>query len=86
MNQTCYLVALIDKETAKVERVGLYSQARPTHRLDKAQAVLETMRAPTFAAAYDKMLRMLSAPYWDWVRPFLALPFGTTIPQLEEES
>lgn len=86
MNQTCYLVALIDMETAKVESVGLYSQARPTHHLDKAQAVLETTRAQTFSWAYGKMLRVLADPHWNWVRPLLTLPVGTTIPQLEEES
>jgi len=86
MNQTCYLVALIDMETAKVESVGLYSQARPTHDLSKCAAVLDSCRADDFGTAYSKMLRVLADPHWNWVRPFLTLPFGATIPQFEEES
>lgn len=72
MNDTCYLVALIDIATLRIVAVGLFSDAAPTVRMTLRPAVLETYKAADFGAAYKGMQQMLQAPMWDWVRPLLA--------------
>lgn len=72
MNDTCYLVALIDIATLRVVAVRLCSEAAPSMRATMRPAVLETFKAATFGEAYRGMQQMLKAPMWDWVRPLIA--------------